>query len=84
MNEPPTNRKYDRPCYTLVNSLGSIYENSSKSLYGHISVCIWFVILCALFSSGNSETVWTVGEEALNSSWNFDISNFGYSVMDSE
>ena len=23
-------------------------------------------------------------EEALNSSWNFDISNSGYSVMDSE
>ena len=45
---------------------------------------IWFVILCALVSSGNSRTVWTVGEGALNSSWNFDISNFGYSVMDSE
>ena len=36
------------------------------------------------FSSGNSETVWTVEEGALNSSWNFDISNFAYSVMDSE
>ena len=43
-----------------------------------------FFILCALVSSGNSETVWTVREGALNSSWNFDISNFGYSMMNSE
>ena len=68
----------------VVNSLGSINENSSMSLYGNISVCIWFVILCGLVFSGNSETVWTVREGALNASWNFDISNFGYSVMNSE
>ena len=43
-----------------------------------------FVILCALVSSRNSETVWTVREGALNSSRNFDISNFGYFVMNSE
>ena len=76
MNQPPTNN--------VVNSLGSIYENSSMTLYGNISVCIWFVILCALVSSGNSETVWTVREGALNSSCNFDISNFGYFVMNGE
>ena len=67
----------------VVSSLSSIYENSSISHNGHISVCIWFVILCA-FSSGNSETDWTVEDRALNSSWNFDFSNFGYSLMESE
>ena len=67
----------------VVSSLGSIYENSSMSHNGQISVYIWFVILCA-FSSGNSGTDWTVEEGALNSSWNFDLSNFGYSVMDGE
>ena len=46
-------------------------------------VIFQFVILCA-FSSRNSETDWTVKEGALNSSWNFDLSNFAYSVMDSE
>ena len=60
-----------------------MYENSSISHNGHISVCIWFVILCA-FSSGNSETDWTVEDRALNSSWNFDFSNFGYSSTESE
>ena len=67
----------------LVSSLGSIYENSSVSHNGHISVSIWFVILCA-FSSGNSETDWKFEEGALNSSCNFDLLNFGYSLMDSE
>ena len=67
----------------IGSSLGSIYENSSMNHNGHISVCIWFVMLCA-FSSGNSETDWRVKEGALNSSWNFDLSNFGYSEMDSE
>ena len=67
----------------VFSSLGSIYENSSMSHNGQISVYIWFVILCA-FSSGNSGTDWTVEEGALNSSWNFDLSNFGYSVMDGE
>ena len=67
----------------VVSSLSSIYENSSISYNGHISVCIWFVILCA-FSSGNSETDWTVEDQNLNSSWNFDFLNFGYSLMESE
>ena len=46
-----------------------------QSVFGLLFFVLWSLL-------GNCETVWTVREGALNSSWNFDISNFGYSVSE--